>query len=525
MVPTILFAIVILYICHIKGRRRAAEGKLVPEAEGAWPLIGHLHLFVGTPPPHRALGVMAKKYGPLFTIKLGVHPTLVVSSSQVAKEVFTINDMAASSRPKLTAVEIMGYNNAMFGFESAGPYWREVRKIAILQLLSNRRLQILGHIRVSEVDTFLKQLYTTWNTSVMNEGNSEGDHEVMVELKQMLGDLSLNVILRMISGKRYSFGTNEDEKKEADRIHMAVRKFIYFVGLFTVGDSIPYIRWLDLGGHEKEMKKIAKEMDAILGGWLEEHKRRRALRKQGDDDDIQVPGDFMDALILALEGADLSDYDADTVNKATCLNLIAAGSDSMYVTLTWAISLLLNNRHVLEKAQEELDTEVGREKTVTESDISKLFYLQAIVKETLRLYPAAPLAAPHEFNEDCTIAGYKVPKGTRLITNIWKVQTDPQTWPEPLQFKPERFLTTHKDVDVRGQNFELIPFGSGRRSCPAVSFSLQMVQSTLASFLQAFQISSPSNALIDMSESFGATNVKATPLEVLIKPRLSSEFY
>ncbi|XP_004293232.1 PREDICTED: cytochrome P450 82A3-like [Fragaria vesca subsp. vesca] len=468
---------------------------------------------------------MAKKYGPLFTIKLGVHPTLVVSSSQVAKECFTINDIATSSRPKLTAVEIMGYNNAMFGFESAGPYWREVRKIAILQLLSNRRLQILAHIRVSEVRTFLKQLYTTWNSSdlMKKEGNSDGDLVVLVELKELLGDLSLNVILRMISGKRYSFAANDDEKKEAGHIHTAVRKFIYFVGLFTVGDSIPYIRWLDLGGHEKEMKKTAKEMDAILEGWLEEHKRKRALREE--EDDIKEPGDFMDALVYALEGADLSGYDANTVNKATCLNLIAAGSDSMYVTLTWAISLLLNHPHVLERAQEELDTEVGRERAVAESDLCKLVYLQAIVKETLRLYPAAPLAAPHEFNEDCTIAGYHVPKGTRLITNIWRVQTDPQAWPEPLEFKPERFLTTHKDVDVRGQNFELIPFGSGRRSCPAVSFSLQMVQSTLASFLHAFQISAPFNAHVDMSESFGATNVKATPLEVLIKPRLPFELY
>ncbi|KAL6207371.1 hypothetical protein ACLB2K_018329 [Fragaria x ananassa] len=129
--PTILFAVVIFYICHLTRRWRAAEGKLVPEAGGAWPLIGHLHLFGGTSPPHKALGAMAKKYGPLFTVKLGVHPTLVVSSSQVAKECFTINDIAASSRPKLTAVEIMGYNNAMFGFESAGPYWWEVRKIAI----------------------------------------------------------------------------------------------------------------------------------------------------------------------------------------------------------------------------------------------------------------------------------------------------------------------------------------------------------------------------------------------------------
>ena len=200
--------------------------------------------------------------------------------------------------------------------------------------------------------------------------------------------------------------------------------------------------------------------------------------------------------------------------------MIGGGSDTSTVTLTWAISLLLNNRHVLKKAQDELDIQVGKERIVNESDISKLVYLQAIVKETLRMYPPAPLLAPREFIEDCIIGGYHVPKGTRLITNLWKIQTDPSIWSEPLKFMPERFLTTHKNVDVRGQNFELIPFGTGRRACPGASLGLQMVHLALASFLHMYEISNSSNAQVDMTESFGLTNIKATPLEVLITPRL-----
>ena len=200
--------------------------------------------------------------------------------------------------------------------------------------------------------------------------------------------------------------------------------------------------------------------------------------------------------------------------------MIAGGNDTTTVTLTWAISLLLNNNHVLKKAQDELDIQVGKERIVNESDISKLVYLQAIVKETLRMYPPGPLLAPREFIEDCIIGGYHVPKGTRLITNLWKIQTDPSIWSEPLKFMPERFLTTHKNVDVRGQNFELIPFGSGRRACPGASLGLQMVHLALASFLHMYEISNSSNAQVDMTESFGLTNIKATPLEVLITPRL-----
>ena len=204
--------------------------------------------------------------------------------------------------------------------------------------------------------------------------------------------------------------------------------------------------------------------------------------------------------------------------------MIAGGNDTTMVTLTWALSLLLNNRHTLKKAQEELDIKVGKGRLVNEADINNLFYLKAIIKEALRLYPPGTLV-PREFHEDCTIGGYHVTKGTRLVVNLWKIQTDPSVWSDPLEFKPERFLTTHKDVDVRGQNFELIPFGSGRRACPGISFGLQMLHLTLASLIHAFEISTPSHAPVDMSATFGLTNIKSTPLDVVVKPRLPSNLF
>ncbi|KAL0017276.1 hypothetical protein SO802_004345 [Lithocarpus litseifolius] len=396
----------------------------------------------------------------------------------------------------------------MFGFAPHGPYWRELRKITTLELLSNRRLEMLSHIRVSEVKNDIKDLYKLW----IKKKNGQG--LILVELKQWFGDMNLNVILRMIAGKSY-FGASDGVNEEvARRCQKALGDFFHLLGLFMVSDAIPFLGWLDLGGHEKAMKKTAKELDGILGEWLEEHKRKRVSSENKGEED------FMDIMLSVLDGAELEGYDADTINKATCLSMIAGGSDTSSVTLTWIIALLLNNRHVLKKAQDELDVQVGKERIVNESDISKLVYLQAIVKETFRLYPAGRLAAPREFTENCIIGGYHVPKGTRLIINVWKIQTDPCIWSDPLEFKPERFLTTHKNVDVRGQNFELLPFGSGRRVCPGISFALQMVHLALASFLHVYDISTPLDAKVDMTETIGLTNNKATPLEVLIKPRL-----
>lgn len=203
--------------------------------------------------------------------------------------------------------------------------------------------------------------------------------------------------------------------------------------------------------------------------------------------------------------------------------MIAGGSDTTSVMLTWALSLVVNNRNVLKKVQEEIDMEIGKERKVEESDIPNLHYLQAIIKETLRLYPASPLGGFREFTEDCTVGDYHVPKGTRLILNLWKLQRDPNVWENPLEFKPERFL--NKDVDVKGAHFELIPFGAGRRICPGMGFGLQMLHLVLANLLHAFDFSTPFGEPTDMTESTGLTNCKATPLHLLISPRLSPHLY
>ena len=206
-------------------------------------------------------------------------------------------------------------------------------------------------------------------------------------------------------------------------------------------------------------------------------------------------------------------------------SLLIGGYDTAMVTLTWAVSLLLNNRHVLRKAQDELEKHVGKNRQVNESDVKNLTYLRAIIKETLRLYPAAPLNGPHEAIEDCTVAGFHISAGTRLFVNLWKLQRDPSIWSDPLEFQPERFIEKHVDVDIWGRNFELIPFGSGRRACPGTTLALQVLHLTLAQLLHGFELGTVSDLPVDMTESPGLTNTKAKPLEVTFRPRLAPSLY
>lgn len=193
--------------------------------------------------------------------------------------------------------------------------------------------------------------------------------------------------------------------------------------------------------------------------------------------------------------------------------------------MIWALALLLNHPNVLRTAQEELDSHVGKDRNVTESDVEKLVYLQAIIKETLRLYPPGPVLIPHQAMEDCQVGGFDVPAGTQVLVNAWAIQRDPEVWPEPSAFRPERFLTSHRDVDVRGRHLELLPFGSGRRACPGASFAMQVVHLTLARLIHGFDLETPTGGPVDMTEGKGASLHKAAPLQVLVTPRLPAVLY
>ncbi|GAB2224895.1 hypothetical protein Drorol1_Dr00005673 [Drosera rotundifolia] len=512
------FLLFIVPIMKIRSTSIPKEKRLPPEAKGALPFIGHLHLLSGSLLLHRTFGRMADLYGPIFTVRIGVHRALVVSSWELAKECLKTNDKVFVDRPKSTNLEIMGYNNAIFGFSPFGPYWRELRRIAIQELLTIQRIKMLEPVRVFEVRTAIKAIYDQWMTIRKDDSD-----KVLIEMKNWFGDTNMNMILRLVAGKRLTEldGLSPVGSKEAGSCRQVFREFFNLALIFVVSDSIPALKWFDIGGYKKAMKEAAKRMDSILQGLLDEHKRKPQETDQNGHQD------FMHALLSIVDGSNphLPKENADIIIKSTCLVIFLGGSDTTTVTLTWALSLVLNNPQVLKKAQDELDARVGRDRQVNDSDTKNLVYLQAIIKETMRLYPAGPILAPRESVTDCIVAGYHVPARTRLMINLWKLQSDPKVWPNPSEFQPERFLTSHQNVDVMGQNFELLPFGSGKRICIGINFSLQTMALTLGCLLHSFHISLPSDKPIDMTESSGLSNLKATPLEVYVSPRLPPHVY
>ncbi|KAJ9186668.1 hypothetical protein P3X46_002214 [Hevea brasiliensis] len=238
----------LLFACYYVVRRSAVPKKVqAPKPAGAWPLIGHFPLLAGSQLPHIILGDLADKYGPIFTLQIGVHQALV-SSWEVAQELFTTNDIALADRHGFAAAKHLSYDGVMFGFAPYGDYWREMLKLITMELLSSRQLELHGHVRASEIGAFLKEPHKCWTHKKI------GSDHVLVDLKQGFSDLALNVILRLVVGKRFFGATAGGDRKEAERCHKAIGEFFHFTGLFVLRDAIPFLGWLDVGGHERGMK-------------------------------------------------------------------------------------------------------------------------------------------------------------------------------------------------------------------------------------------------------------------------------
>lgn len=312
--PFLFISLLSLLICTLiyffrRWHTDDTKASNAPQAEGAWPFIGHLHLFGRHQLLHETLAALADKYGEAFTIKMGSKKVLILSSWEMARECFTVHDRVFSSRPTVTASKLLGYNCVMFGFAPYGPYWREVRKIVTIELLSNHRLEKLKHMRITELEVAVNELYYSWSS----QGSPENG--VSVDMKQWFGNLCFNVLLRMVAGKRY-FGASSDDG-EAQHCQKVIRDFMHLFGVPVLSDAIPLLKWWDMNGVKKEMKKTAKELDQLFGEWLEEHKQRRlSLSEQAAAREEQ---DLMDVMLRILEENPIPFFDSDTIIKSTCL--------------------------------------------------------------------------------------------------------------------------------------------------------------------------------------------------------------
>ncbi|KAJ1690206.1 hypothetical protein LUZ63_014361 [Rhynchospora breviuscula] len=463
----------------------------LPPSPPSFPIIGHLHLL--KKPLHHSLSLLSARYGPILYLRFGYRPTLVISSPQLAEECFTTNDVTFANRPSFPSVKEVTNNFSTLIFSDYSPLWRHLRKIATVQVLSNHRLLSSTSARDGEARYLVHRLFV---------GSADDKSSFQkVNVKVIAFEFILNVVMGMIAGKRY-YGEEAKDWEEARQFRQLIEDVSTLASGSRLKDFFPCLRFVDYASVRRRIKAAVEKRNAFSQRLIDEiRKGVDTLKKKtmiGDMLGLQdrEPGEYTDVLIRSLS-----------------LSLLQAGTDTSSNTIEWAMSLLLNNPHALAKARHEIAMVVGRDRLVEESDVPNLPYLRAIINETLRLYPVAPLDIPHESATECFIDGYKIPRGTMLLINIYAIHRDPSIWKDPTEFRPERF------ENEKAERLWLLPFGIGRRKCPGEALAIRMIALALGTLIQCFEWERVGAKEVDMTESAGIVMAKAVRLDAMYRPR------
>ncbi|KAG7025244.1 Isoflavone 2'-hydroxylase [Cucurbita argyrosperma subsp. argyrosperma] len=489
---TFLYSVLcIALVVAISYALKQKSRKNLPPTPPSIPIIGHLHLL--KPPVHRSLLTLSQKYGPVLSLRFGSRLVVVVSSIDAAEECFTKNDVVFANRPDFAVSKCLSYNHTTLGAAPYGDHWRKLRRVSALEILSANRLNTNSAIRRDEVRRLVNKL-----------SQCSRDDFARVEFKSMVKELTLNITMRMVAGKRY-YGEETDESSEARTFRAIVDELFEFMLAQYPADFLPILKYIDIQGFMKRAKKLIKRVDAFWQGIVDEHRTNQIHNQEMENS--------MVAHFLKLQESQ-PQYYTDDIIKGLILTMVLGGSDTTAVTIEWAMSNLLNHPTVLKKARAELETQLG-DQLLEESEVPKLSYLRCIVLETLRLYPAGPLLLPHKSSADCTLSGYDVPRDTILLVNAWAIHRDPTLWEDPTSFRPERF----EGGDGEANSKLMIAFGLGRRACPGSGMAHRVLGLTLGLLIQCFDWKSIDGKEVDMTEGKGVSMPKAEPLEALCKPR------
>ncbi|KAL6844832.1 hypothetical protein ACP4OV_025491 [Aristida adscensionis] len=524
----VLATLLLLRTVTRRRRRGASSSYNLPPGPRPWPVIGNLDL-VGGALPHRSAHELSRRHGPLMQLWLGSLPVVVASSVDTARFFLETHDDVDDAAPTAAAGdgERAAYSyRDIAAWSPYGAYWRQPRETRLAAELlgaAERLASSYERVRREEVGELLWGLHAASGAAVT--------------LRGYLSTTSLNAITRMVIGKRYLDVDVEEEVAACgggggggsggtavttpEELRWMLDELSLLNGVLNVGAALRWSDWMDLQGYVSRMKKLGKMFDRFLEHVVKEHRRRR--RREGRS---FVAEDMVDVLLHIADDPNLGvKLDRESI-KALTQDLIVSGTESSAVTIEWALSELLKRPEAIAKATEELDHVIGRDRWVMEKDIPRLPYIDAIVKETMRMHPVAPLLVSRLSHEDTSVGIYDIQKGTRVLINTWSIGRDPALWDVPEEFQPERFLRSK--LDVKGQGHEMLSFGLGPQMCPGYTLGLKVIQMSLANLLHGFAWRLPhsmSKEELSMEEIFGLSTPRKFPLEVVVEPKLPTHLY
>ncbi|GJM90932.1 hypothetical protein PR202_ga07259 [Eleusine coracana subsp. coracana] len=465
-----------------KRKQQQLQADGLPPSPPGLPFIGHLHLIGFL--PHISLRDLAGRYGQdgLMLVRLGSVPTIIVSSRRATEAVMRTHDHLLASRPPSTVAHTLLYGSRDVIFAAYGDHWRRAKKILTLHLLTLKKVQSYCIVREDEARVALAKVS---NAAEMGQ---------TMDMSELLYSFTFEVMCRAVSGRSVKLnGTSRLFRELLDVTEM-------LIGGFNAEDYFPWL--LRVGPYRRAVcaraQKVRKRWDELLDRVMDDHEGKLVQQ--------QVPN-FIEVL---LSHQHEYGFTRDHL-KALLVDIFVAGTDTSYIVLEFAMVELMRNPHVMARLQDEVRHGVrNSHDMVTEDDVMSMAYLKAVIKETLRLHPPAPLLAPHYSVTEIHIDGYMVPAKTPILINAWALGQDTSAWEDAEEFKPERFMDTGSEatVNFKGSDFKFLPFGAGRRMCPGINFSLSSIEIMLANLVHRFNWEVPTvmgETCLDMTEVFSLT--------------------
>ncbi|XP_075512618.1 cytochrome P450 76T24-like [Primulina tabacum] len=498
----LLILIIMLCTCfYVLSPRRSRKTNMngcyrsikLPPGPYGYPIIGNI-LDLGQK-PHRSIAELSKIYGPLMSLKLGNITTIVISSPQLAKEALQKHDRFIYGRATPIVSQVHGHDKvSMIWLPTTDTQWCVLRRICKNHMFSRQRLDETQRLRQGN----LRKL-----RDYMQECCDFGR---VVNVSRIAFSISLNLITSTLFSRDLS-PIDSGPNASQDVVMEIVKALIEIVSTANVADYIPVFKLMDPQGIKRRATAYVGKMFAILDDIISQ----RLQARRSTSMDSALANDLLDFLL------DFSDSELPQNQiKHLFMDLILAGTEATAITVEWTMAELINKPKKMAKARNELKTLIGHDKQVQESDISRLPYLNAVVKESIRLHPVGPLLIPHKAEVDVEMCGYLVPKHANVMVNVWAIGRDPSIWRDPERFKPERFLDGK--MDFKGRDFELIPFGSGRRICPGLPLANRMMHLVVANMIHNFNWKLEGEMKpgeLDMNDKFAFSLHKAVPLKAI----------
>lgn len=498
----LLFIVPLLVLLGLLIRQRRRRLPYPPGPKG-WPVIGNLGMMDQL--THLGLAKLAKTYGGICHLRLGSLHFVAVSSPEFAKEVLQVQDVVFANRPANISSKYLTYDRADMAFAHYGPFWRQMRKLCVMKLFSRRRAESWDSVR-DEVDSAVRFVAS-------NIGSP-------INIGELMFTVTKNIIYRA------AFGSTSREAH--DEFVSILQEFSKLFGAFNIADFFPSFTWIDPHGLNPRLAKARQSLDKFIDVVLDDHLKKKEKKKTPGNRSNDEETDMVDELLAFYSEETQANLDSQTAIKLTKDNIKAiimdvmfGGTETVASAMEWAMAEMMRSPDDMMRVQEELVDVVGLKRRVEESDFEKLAYLKCVFKEILRLHPPIPLL-PHETAEDVIVAGYFIPARSRVMINAWAIGRDPGAWEDPDVFKPSRFLKEGAP-DYKGSNFEYIPFGSGRRSCPGMQLGVYALEQCVTHLLHCFTWELPDGMKprnLNMEDMCGLTAPKSTRLVAVPSARL-----